>query len=93
MDIDEFQDRSLEIGIGLMRLTGDLYGATVDEVSLEELNKLRERTAIKIKQYESLLCDESSEVRKQGLKDEYSSYIERIHKYTKQLMEKYPDSK
>lgn len=89
MDIDEYQDRSLEVGTGLHKLLNDLYDAIGDEVPLDELHKLFQAAVNKIKQYENLY-EESSEVWKAGLEKEYLYYIKKLDKYMKQLKDKYP---
>ena len=89
MDIDEYQDRSLEVGTGLHSLSNNLYDSIEDEAPFDELHKLFISATNKIKQYENL-HEECSEIWKKGLEDSYLDYIKRLHKYIKQLKEKYP---
>lgn len=89
MDIDEYQDRSLEVGTGLHSLSNKLYDAIEDEAPFDELQKLFITATNKIKQYENLY-DECSEVWKKGLEEQYLDYIKRLDKYRKRLIEKYP---
>lgn len=84
MDIDEYQDRSLEVGTGLHALSNNLYDSIEDEAPFDELQKLFQKATNKIKQYENLYS-ECSEVWKKGLEDEYLDYIERVRRDIKQL--------
>lgn len=89
MDIDEYQDRSLEVGTGLHALSNNLYDSIEDEAPFDELHKLFQKATNKIKQYENLY-DECSEVWKKELEKDYLDYIKRLDKYMKQLKDKYP---
>lgn len=89
MDIDEYQDRSLEVGTGLHTILNNLYDASDEETPLDEARKLFQKATNKIKQYENLY-EECSEVWKAGLEKEYLDQIKRLRNYIKQLKDKYP---
>ncbi|MDR7212079.1 hypothetical protein [Flavobacterium piscis] len=90
MDIDEFQDRSLQVGRGFHSLLDDMYAAIDEDAPLDEVTKLLERADHKIEQYEKLYS-ESSEVWQEGLRKKYLELIEEAHGFIKQLKEKYQD--
>lgn len=90
MDIEEFSDRSFEIGKGINRLCDDLYAATEEDVTLEDVNELLDAGEKKIELFEKLLSETTGGMR-DGLQKKYADYIEDIIKYSAQLREKYHD--
>lgn len=89
MDIDEYQDRSMEVGTGLHPLSNNLYDSIEEEAPFDELHKLFQKATNKIKQYENL-HEECSDIWKKELEKDYLDYIKRLRKYIKQLKEKHP---
>lgn len=90
MDIEEFSDRSSEIGKGINWLCDELYAATEDEVSLEDVNDLLVAGEKKIALFDKLLSETTGGMH-DGLQKKYEDYIEDIVKYSAQLREKYHD--
>lgn len=90
MNIDEYKERSLEVGKGLHDLLNNLYDAIDEDAPLEKVHIVLDTATKKIGQYE-LLYSESSEVWKEGLKKKYADEIKLLHDFMKQLKEKYPN--
>lgn len=88
MDIDEYSDRSIAIGKGLMGICDYLYAAIEDKISTDELNSLLERGKRKIELFESLSAETTGGMR-EGLHKKYGDYMVRIRKYSQQLLEIY----
>lgn len=84
MDIDEYSDRSLEIGEDLLEICGDMYAAITETVPLEEVNALLTAGSKKIELFEKL-SSETSGGMKEGLHKKYESYMKKIDNYSKQL--------
>jgi hypothetical protein len=87
MDIDDFSDRMMEIGKGLNALSGNMYAAIEDDVSIEEVKSLLTIANKKIELFEKLSAEVTG-----GMHDElqgtYGDFIERIRKHSKKLQEK-----
>jgi hypothetical protein len=90
MDIDEYSDRSLEIGEDLMELCGDMYAAIDEKVPLDDVNTLLKAGSKKIELFEKLSVETSGGMR-EGLHKKYESYMKKIANYSKQLKEIYHD--
>ncbi|HWV15434.1 MAG TPA: hypothetical protein VN030_08370 [Cellvibrio sp.] len=87
MDIDEYSDRSIAIGRGLLTLCGDLYEATQEDFSLEEIQRLLLQGKDKVELFNSLVAETSGHKREEAKKS-YGDYIESIYEYSQQLEEK-----
>lgn len=88
MDLDEYCERSIAVAKGFSSLLGDMYAAIDEDSSLEEVNNLLERANIKIVQYENVLAD-CNDAWKKDFNDSCLRYIEKAHRYIKELREKY----
>lgn len=88
MDIDEYSDRSIEIGEDLMGLCGDMYAAIDEKLPLDEVNDLLKVGEKKMQLFEKLSAETSGGMR-EGLHKQYESYMKKIINYSKQLKDIY----
>ena len=90
MDIDDFSDRMMEIGKGLNALSGNMYAAIEDDISVEEVKNLLAAANKKIELFEKLSAEVTGGMHGE-LKETYGDFIERVRKHSKKLQEKYQD--